>query len=116
MLFAVVREARRKEAALSDSVLRLRGDESRATGRARTDLSKRRAAEEALLAEIKNFRTEAERIAELGWGPDLDDGIILCAAPLAGLFPAWPDAATARRDIRAGKYPWASVSRWQDRL
>jgi hypothetical protein len=72
--------------------------------------------EEQLAEELRQFRDEAERIAGLGWEPDLDDGIILCAAPLADLFPAWRDAAAARREIEAGKYPWATVSRWVDQL
>ncbi|HVL64212.1 MAG TPA: hypothetical protein VM573_03470, partial [Actinomycetota bacterium] len=59
---------------------------------------------------------EADRIAGLGWEPDLDDGIILCAAPLADLFPAWPDAAKERENLRAGKYPWASVAAFADKL
>ena len=73
-------------------------------------------AEEKLAEELRRFRLEAERIAGLGWEPDLDDGIILCAAPLAELFPAWPDAKTARAELRKGKYAWATVAAWADRL
>jgi hypothetical protein len=54
--------------------------------------------------------------AVLGWEPDLDDGVILCAAPLADLFPAWPDARTARAELRRGMYRWAAVASWADRL
>jgi hypothetical protein len=42
--------------------------------------------------------------------------MILCAAPLATLFPAWPDAAKEREQIRKDEYPWATVSRWKDAL
>jgi hypothetical protein len=116
MLYAVVREARRKETAVNESVKQLRLDEGKATGRARSELSRRLEGEESLLAEIKKFRVEAERTAELGWEPDLDDGMVLCAAPLADLFPAWPDAAAERKQLRAGEYPWATVAKWRDRL
>jgi hypothetical protein len=58
--------------------------------------------EEQLAGELRRFRQEADRIAGLGWEPDLDDGIILCAAPLAGIFPAWRDATVARDEIREG--------------
>jgi hypothetical protein len=51
-----------------------------------------------------------------GCSPDLDDGIVLCAAPLAGLFPAWPDAAGERAKLRKGAYPWATVARWREAL
>src|SRR5262249_53143014 len=116
MLYAVVREARRKEAALGESVTRLRADADKATGRDRLRLAKQRDAEEGLLEEMKTFRPEAERVAQLGWQPDLDDGIILCAAPLSDLFPAWPDAAAAREELRAGEHAWATVAKWKDKL
>ena len=73
-------------------------------------------AEEKLAEELRLFRLEAERIAALGWEPDLDDSIILCAAPIADLFPAWPDTRTARAQLRRGVYPWATVAAWADRL
>lgn len=72
--------------------------------------------EQQLFEELTSFRREAERVAALGWEPDLDDGIVLCAAPLADLFGAWPEAAKQRKHIRDGKYPWASVAQWSDEL
>ncbi len=72
--------------------------------------------EQRLAEELRVFRNEAERIARLGWAPDLDDGIVLCAAPLADLFPAWKEARKERANIKAGKYPWASVTKWADEL
>ncbi|MYC69963.1 MAG: hypothetical protein F4X17_04555 [Gemmatimonadetes bacterium] len=68
--------------------------------------------EQQLFEELTSFRRAAERVAALGWEPDLDDGIVLCAAPLADLFGAWPEAAKQRKHIRDGKYSWASVSQW----
>lgn len=73
-------------------------------------------AEQRLTEELRVFRNEAERIAQLGWSPDLDDGVVLCAAPLADLFPAWKEAAKERANIKAGRYPWASVTNWADEL
>jgi hypothetical protein len=53
----------------------------------------------------------------LGWEPDLDDGIVLCAAPLADLFPQWrKELAWYRDELRAGKYKWSTVSSWADQL
>lgn len=126
-LFAIVREARRKEAALREAVERLRRDESKASGRERQRLARQLEGEEELLREVQAFRAEAERVASMGWGPDLDDGIVLCAAPLASLLPAWrqpgradsknpSDPEQARRLIKQGKYPWATVSRWAEAL
>ena len=59
---------------------------------------------------------EELNVAELGWDPALDDGIILCAAPLAGLMPAWSDPAKERANLKNGAYPWATVSGWKDAL
>ena len=86
------------------------------SGRAPRRLAELLEAEQRLAEELRVFQAEAERVADLGWEPDLDDGIVLCAAPLAGLFPAWPEARKKREELRAGKYSWASVARWADDL
>ena len=87
-----------------------------AAGRSAREAADALDAEQHLSEELAAFQKEAERVAALGWVPDLDDGVVLCAAPLADLFLAWPDAAKQRDNIRAGKYPWASVSTWGDEL
>ncbi|HXF72494.1 MAG TPA: BREX-1 system adenine-specific DNA-methyltransferase PglX [Actinomycetota bacterium] len=126
-LFAIVREARRKEASLLAGVERLRRDARAAEGEERRALERQLEADESLLEEVKAFRAEAERVAELGWEPDLDDGIVLCAAPLADLLPAWKaqgradsknpaDPQQARKLLKAGRFPWSAVSRFAERL
>jgi hypothetical protein len=113
-LFAIAGEAARRQALTAETIRRLHAErDAGSVGRSARQLTEALAAEETLAEELQTFRTEAERIAGLGWEPDLDDGIILCAAPLAGLFPAWPEAARERDQIRAGKYPWATVSGWK---
>ena len=94
----------------------LRDQQSEGTGRSARDLADALEAEQRLAEELGVFRKEAQRIAGLEWEPDLDDGVVLCAAPLAGLFPAWKEAEKERRNIKAGKYPWATVSKWADDL
>ena len=42
--------------------------------------------------------------------------MVLNAAPLADLFPAWKDAASYRKELRAGKYEWATVAKYADQL
>jgi hypothetical protein len=68
--------------------------------------------DETLIVEIDGFLAEAERIVALGWVPNLDDGAVLCAAPLADLCPNWPELQRYRQELKAGSYPWASVARW----
>jgi hypothetical protein len=116
-LFAVARAAADRLDGAEAEIHRLQRERAiGGAGRSARDVADALAFEEQLAEELRRFRREAVRIAGLGWDPDLDDGIILCAAPLADLFPAWKDAATARNEIKAGKYPWATVSRWADQL
>jgi hypothetical protein len=127
-LFAVVREARRKESLLAQAADGLRQQVAKASGRGRQRLERQLDETDDLLKEVRGFLKEAERVANLGWEPDLDDGIVLSAAPLASLMPAWRQAGRgedsknpgdpeqARRLIKAGKFPWATVSRWKESL
>jgi hypothetical protein len=116
-LYAAASEAGRRERLASEVMTRLRREQREgAAGQPARRVSEELDAEEKLAEELRRFRLEAERIAGLGWEPNLDDGIILCAAPLADLFPAWPDTRTARTELRKGMYPWATVTAWADRL
>jgi hypothetical protein len=112
-LYAVASEALRRENLATSEVGRL--EQERASGgggRGRRELDQALDAERALGEELRRFRQEAERIANLGWEPDLDDGIVLCAAPLGDLFPQWNEPAQYREQLRTGQYEWATVSRW----
>ena len=126
-LFAVVREARRKEQAARSAVEDLSRQAQKASGREAQRLARALEDHEQLLGELAEFRTEAERVAGLGWEPDLDDGIVLCAAPLSKLFPAWRvpgradtknpgDPEQAKRMLKEKKFRWATVSRWAEKL
>ena len=126
-LFAVVRESRRREGQLVQEQKRLQQQAAAASGRERQRLMKRLDEIDSLLKEVQDFLNEVERVTNLGWEPDLDDGLILCAAPLAEVMPAWrasgrpsgknpADPSHARRLIKEGEFPWASVSKWKDQL
>ena len=116
-LFAVEAAAIARFNAAGSEISRLRRAlQNGQGGRAPRQLADHLEAEEHLVEELRSFRDEAGRIAALGWVPDIDDGIVLCAAPLADLFPAWADARKERQNLRAGKYPWATVANWADAL
>lgn len=116
-LYAVASEAARRERLAVEVIARLqRGQQEGGTGQPARKIAEELDSEEKLAEELRRFRTEADRIAGLGWEPDLDDGIVLCAAPLADLFPAWPDAKKARDELRKGLYEWAAVARWAGEL
>ena len=116
-LFAIVREAERRERLASDLIRQLVAErEAGGAGRSVSEVAKALDAEVKLAEELRVFRREAERVAGLGWAPDLDDGMMLNAAPLADLFPAWKKAAEYRDELRAGKHEWSTVARWGDQL
>lgn len=115
-LYGLAQESRRRLHIASESIERIRAEEARSSGKTLVRLDTELVANERLADELRTFATEAERVAELGWVPDLNDGIILCAAPLAKLFPAWPEAEKERTKLKAGDYSWASVARWADVL
>jgi hypothetical protein len=117
MIYAVAHEAQRRERLAEEALIRLeeekqRGGHGRPVRRVIEELD----TETRLAEQVRTFRLEAQRVADLGWDPELDDGIALCAAPLAELMPTWPEAATQRANIKKGTYPWAVVSRWKDML
>ena len=111
MLFAIAGSARDKLRRLRDQAGQLR--------RSHLGTGDRAAAErvewlESLTAEIEQFAEYADKVAQSGWKPDLNDGLILCAAPLEQLFAddAWRQrVAGHRRDLEMNKYSWATVQR-----
>jgi hypothetical protein len=117
MLFAVVRETEQRQRLAEQQIGHLQREaETGGGGRKASEVAKELEVEQKLAVELKSFRAEAERIANLGWEPDLDDGMVLNAAPLADLFPAWKDAAKYRKELRAGKHEWATVAQFADQL
>ena len=117
MLFAVVRETEQRERLAVQRIATLQREyDDGGAGRTIAAVSKELDAEQKLAVDLVTFRDEAERIANLGWEPDLDDGAVLNAAPLAPLFPAWKDAAKYREELKQGKHTWSTVSRYADQL
>lgn len=117
MLFAVVRETVQRQRLAEQRILTLQREyDDGGAGRTIAAVSKELDAEQKLAVELVTFRDEAERIANLGWEPDLDDGAVLNAAPLAPLFPAWKDAAKYRKELKQGKHTWSTVSKYADQL
>lgn len=116
-LYTVAAEALRRERFAETEMSRLERERiSDPAGRGAKVLNRGLDEERTLAEELRRFREEAERVAGLGWEPDLDDGIVLCAAPLADLFPMWREPAQYRKELRAGEHPWSTVSKWAGQL
>lgn len=117
MLFAVVRETEQRQRLAEQRIATLQREyDQGGAGRTIAAVSKELDAEQKLAVELVTFRDEADRIANLGWEPDLDDGAVLNAAPLALLFPAWKDAAKYRQELQQDKHTWSTVSKYADQL
>lgn len=79
---------------------------------------------EALLElqeELSDFKAELEEIIKLPWKPNLNDGVIINAAPLWKLFrlPAWQKKLKSTWDeLTKGDYDWAHLAYtiWPERV
>jgi len=74
-----------------------------------------------LEGELIDFRTEIERIIKLPWQPNLNDGVLITAAPLWRFFrlPKWQRDLKACWDkLEKGEYDWAHLaySIWPKRV
>jgi hypothetical protein len=73
------------------------------------------------LRELKDFKNELIRIAELPYKPNLNDGVLITAAPLYNLFrlPRWKkDLKDCREKLEKGEYDWAHLAYavWPERV
>ncbi|MCE5200790.1 MAG: BREX-1 system adenine-specific DNA-methyltransferase PglX [Armatimonadota bacterium] len=85
--------------------------------KARDELDKAK----AFLAELNDLMSEILRVAELPYKPDLNDGVIINAAPLHKLFrlPKWSKACEeCWKKLEKGDYDWAhmALNVWPDRV
>jgi hypothetical protein len=110
-LFAVAGAASRKRRTLDAQAEQLR---ERVRSSPDRDSQERLERVEALASEIAAFHGAAERVAQSGWRPDLNDGIVLCACPLEELFVdrRWlREIEKHKGSLEAGQYPWAAVQK-----
>lgn len=102
-------------------VARLEADLAQITGRAASNLRDQLDQVRAFLAELREFRQELLRIAGLPYKPNLNDGVIINAAPLHKLFGLrkWAkDTEAVWRKLEKGEYDWAHMAYtlWPERV
>jgi hypothetical protein len=71
-----------------------------------------------LADDLGKFAANLKAIAERGYMPQIDDGVLLNAAPLYEVLPSWPDSRTAWKELEEGKYDWAhqAMAYWPGRV
>lgn len=66
--------------------------------------------QESFLSELEDFRDKLHRAADLNLEPDLNDGVVLNAAPLWEVMP-WSEPKRYWQELLAGKYEWSSIGK-----
>jgi hypothetical protein len=113
-LYTVVnRYVEPKIAAVERALAAAEAGMGQATGSAAVKLSEQADDLRAFRAELDAFRGELLRVAGLPYQPNLNDGVLLNAAPLHRLFGLrrWAkDTEAAWRKLEAGDYDWAHMA------
>lgn len=68
--------------------------------------------------DLREFSRRLKAIADLGYTPHIDDGVLLNAAPLYEILPSWPETKKAWQELKAGKCDWAhqAMEYWPERV
>jgi hypothetical protein len=71
-----------------------------------------------LVDDLAKFAANLKKIADQGFTSQIDDGVLLNAAPLHEVLPSWPDTKGAWKDLSDGKFDWAhqAMSYWPERV
>jgi hypothetical protein len=93
----------------------------RASGREAARLREEIEEVRAIHSELTGLRDELLRVAALPYRPNLNDGVIINAAPLHRLFrlPRWAkDMRATWEKLERGEYDWAHLAytMWPDRV
>lgn len=118
---AVNRYVEPKIASVERELREAEGKLAAASGRIATRLREQVESSRAFLTELRDFRDELLRVAALPYRPNLDDGVIINAAPLHKLFrlPKWArDTRETWARLERGDYDWAHLAYtiWPERV
>ena len=72
---------------------------------------------EGLIDELTEFQKRLKATTDMGYDPDIDDGVILNMAPLHELIP-WAEPKKFWEELEKGRYDWAHLAMkyWPDRV
>lgn len=110
-----------KIAEVERATARIEEELKSASGRDAARLTDRLNETRAFLGELRDLRGELLRIAALPYRPDLNDGVVINAAPLHNLFRlrSWAkETEKVWKKLEKGDYDWARMAYtiWPDRV
>ena len=110
-----------KIAEVERAAARIEDELKSASGRDAARLTDRLNETRAFLGELRDLRGELLRIAKLPYHPDLNDGVVINAAPLHNLFRlrSWAEETEkVWKKLEKGDYDWARMAYtiWPDRV
>ena len=114
MLYSVVTLAEHRLARAAEQIRALQDDDTMMARQRQKAVDQER----TVVSELEDLRDDVARLARLGWHPDLDDGYVLCAAPLGRWFPrnTWRQLDEELAAIKKGAYRWAAVHEFRNVL
>ncbi|MFX0201059.1 MAG: SAM-dependent methyltransferase, partial [Candidatus Hodarchaeota archaeon] len=73
--------------------------------------------QEKFLEELNRFRNDIQEVADRGYDPDLNDGVIINIAPFHKIIP-WKEPAKIWKELEAGGYDWSHMAMklWPERV
>jgi hypothetical protein len=117
-LFKVRSEVVNKIRLLNARIKDLKDKAARSAGRERRAAEKEASQRGDLLDDVQAFAERLNGITQRGYNPHIDDGVLLNAAPLWEILPAWPETRKAWQDLEAEEYDWAhqAMEYWPARV
>ena len=121
LYWAVNKYVEPKIAEIERGVVRIEDELESISGREAVKLTDQLHKIRSFLGELRDLREELLRIAGLPFKPNLDDGVIINAAPFHRLFRlrSWAkDTQDCWRKLEKGEYDWAHLAYaiWPDRV
>ena len=108
-----------KMAGTHNAIAELTARVATAAGRDKRTLEKEIEAKEALLADLAEFARRIDAITAVGYDPHIDDGILICLAPLHTILPSFSkEPKECWEKLTKGDYDWShmAMQHWPERV
>lgn len=104
---------------LDSRIKELKAKGENAEGRERRRVEQALAEMDEMHADLKKFSENIKRVADEGYAPHIDDGVLINMTPLWELVPSWQtELKKAWEKLESGEFDWAqqAMEYWPDRV